>query len=77
MRKDDARPVKARTPAAAAPPPISDCIETPETEPGAGIKISEKDAVKSGTKPIAIGRQATRECFVRRADKKSFLMKKS
>jgi hypothetical protein len=61
----------------AATPPISECIENPELEPGTGIKISEKTPVKSGTKPIAIRDQATTECFFRSVTKNSFLMKKS
>ena len=41
------------------------------------IKITTKRAVKSGLKPIAIRRQATTECFIRRAAQNSFLMKNS
>jgi hypothetical protein len=76
-RMDDACLLKTRTLLGAAAPPIFECIETPELQPGARIKISEKTAVKSGMKRIAVGRQTTTECFFRGAGQKSFLMKKS
>src|SRR5579859_3852248 len=56
---------------------FSNTSKPPKPEAGTKIKISEKYAVKSGLKPVAIRRQATTECFIRRAAKKPFLMKNS
>jgi hypothetical protein len=77
MKMDEAYFAEARRREVAMLPPISELI-VPRTRFGIGrIKIGEKYAVKSGLKPVAIGDQATTECFIRRARKKSFLTKKS